>query len=108
MAFSKGTARRAGRITQRDELILYLTRGAFDNPTRDRSQLAGVAIVTSPVRRLRKPGTIASREFVVACDIDVEVSFSEREGLPSEPLIRRKDLWGQYLEAGSRTPVIRG
>lgn len=106
MAFSEGLARRASNIQVGDRLILYVTRGAFHNPTRDRSQLAGVAIVTSPVRRLSRSVSIAGRDFVVGCRLDVEVSLPEREGVPFIPwirrmdFIRRKDSWGQYLRAG--------
>jgi hypothetical protein len=106
MAFSKGLASRAGKIQVGDQLVLYVTRDAFHNPSRDRSQLAGIATVTSPVRRLREPISIAGREFAVACGIDVVASLPEREGVPFDTFIqrmdfiRRKDVWGQYLRAG--------
>jgi hypothetical protein len=106
MAFSEGLALRARGVKSGDELILYVTRGAFHNPTRDQSQLAGLARVTSPVRRLRAPVTIGSREFAETCGIRVVTSLPEREGIPFKPFvermsfIHRKDAWGQYLRAG--------
>lgn len=106
MAFSEGLAGRAAKMQVGDGLVLYVTRGAFHNPSRDQSQLAGIATVTSPVRRLPKPVSIGGREFAVVCRLDVKVSLSERDGVPFAPLIRRmrfirrKDAWGQYLRAG--------
>ena len=106
MAFSRGAASRAARIQVGDELILYLTRGAFHNPTRDKSQLAGIAHVTSPIRQLKTPIEIAGRDFVATCGIDVDLLLPERRGVPFEPLVRRiqfiprKDVWGQYLRGG--------
>jgi hypothetical protein len=106
MAFSEGLAKRATKIRVGDTLLLYVTRGAFHNPTRDRSQLVGVATVRSPARRLSRPVFIAGRDFVATCRIQVETTLPERGGVPFEPLvqrmtfIRRKDAWGQYLRAG--------
>ena len=112
MAFSEGLAWRASRIRPGDQLVLYATRGAFHNPTRDRSQLAGLARATSPVRRLRRPVQIRGRDYVVACDIQVTVSLPERQGVDFAPFvrklefIRRKNVWGQYLRAGL-VPISR-
>jgi hypothetical protein len=106
MAFSEGLARRATGIRSDDHLVLYVTRGAFHNPTRDHSQLAGLARVTSDVRPLREPVQIAGRPFVAACRILAEIVLPERGGLEFAPLIdrlafiKRKAIWGQYLRAG--------
>jgi hypothetical protein len=106
MIFSEGAARRAGDIQVGDKFVLYVTRGAFHSPTRDRSQLAGLAVVKTPVRRLGKAVTLAGREFVVGCGIELKSCFPERGGVPFGPLIqrmdfiRRKDAWGHYLRPG--------
>jgi hypothetical protein len=106
MAFSPGLSRRAAKVQPGDELILYVTRGAFHNPTRDRSQLAGTAKVTTPVQALRRPVVIAGREFTSACGLKLGVLLPERAGVPIKPLVRRlgfvkrKDVWGGYVRGG--------
>lgn len=106
MAFSAATCPRAKKIQPGDELVLYVGRGAFHNPTRDRSQIAGLARVTGPVQQLRKPVVIAGREFACACPIEVGAVLPERQGMRVEPLIpklsfiKKKTVWGQYLRAG--------
>ncbi len=87
-------------------MIRYVTRGAFHNPTRDRSQLAGLATVTTPVRTLRRPVQIAGRQFALACNLRIDVVLPERKGIPVAPLvsrlsfIKRKEVWGQYIPVG--------
>lgn len=106
MAFSPGLSRRAARIQPGDSLVLYVTRGAFHNPTRDRSQIAGLASVKSPVTRLRKPVVMGGREFTSACDLEIEIVLPERQGLAVAPLVgqlsfvKRKEVWGGYLRSG--------
>jgi hypothetical protein len=106
MAWSRGLCPRARAIRRGDELVLYMARGAFHNPTRDQSTLVGIAKATSEVRRLRRPVTIAGREFMCGCDLTFEVVLPERQGIPFRPLvprlgfIRRKAAWGQYFRAG--------
>jgi hypothetical protein len=106
MAWTAGSARRAGLIRPGDRLLLYVSRGAFHNPTRDESQLVGVAEVASPVARLRKPLAMAKREFVCACSLRFEVTLPEREGVNIRSLVerltlvRRKEVWGQYFRSG--------
>ncbi len=86
--------------------MLYVTRGAFHNPTRDRSQIIGLATVKSPVTRLRTPVAIGGREFMSACDLDTQIALPERQGLPVEPLaanlsfVKRKEVWGGYFRSG--------
>lgn len=106
MAWTEASSRRASRVRPGDRLVLYVARGAFHNPTRDESQLLGLAEVLSPVRRFRKPVEIAGRRFVCGCDLRLEVVLPEREGVPVRPLVnrlsfvKRKDVWGQYFRSG--------
>jgi hypothetical protein len=106
MAFSPGTCRRAARIQKGDPVVLYVGRGAYHNPTRDRSQIIGVGTVESAIRPLARPIEIAGREFTCACDLSLALIFPERDGVPVEPLvprltfIPRKEIWGQYLRTG--------
>jgi hypothetical protein len=106
MAWTEASARRAEQIRPGDRLVLYVARGAFHNPTRDESQLIGLAEVTSPVRRLPRPVRIAGRSFVCGCDLRLEIVLPERRGAPVRPLVpklsfvRRKEVWGQYFRSG--------
>ncbi len=106
MAFSAGQCRKAGRIRPGDELVLYASRGAWHNPTRDESQLAGMAVVKAPVRKLPKPVPLAGREFTCGCRLEITIELPERAGVPIRPLVRtlefvrRKDVWGQYFRSG--------
>jgi hypothetical protein len=106
MAFSAGSATKAAKVQPGDGIVLYVARSTFHNPTRDESQLGGVGIVSSAVRPLRNHVELAGREFVCACDLDLEVVLPERAGVPVRPLInrlgfvRRKEVWGQYFRSG--------
>ncbi len=106
MAFSEGMARRARRIQPGDRLVLYLARGAFHNPTRDRSQLAGLATVTSALERLPEILRIANREFAWSCDLDLAVVLPERQGIPIHSLIpklsfvQQRQQWGVAFRSG--------
>ncbi|MDP9340675.1 MAG: hypothetical protein M3Q23_00925 [Actinomycetota bacterium] len=106
MAFSEGQCRRASAIRPGDELVVYMGRGAFHNPTRDRSQLAALARVTSDIRALSPPVSIAGREFACGCTLEILMSLPERSGVPVQPLVGRlsfvrwKEVWGQYFRAG--------
>lgn len=46
MAFPSAAAARARRIRAGDRAVLYTSRGAFHNPTRDEARLVGLATVT--------------------------------------------------------------
>lgn len=106
MAWTGASAPRAAAIEPGDRMILYVARGAFHNPTRDESQLIGLAEVTSPVRRFRRPLRLAGRRFVCGCDLRIEIALPERHGVPVRPLVdrlsfvKRKDAWGQYFRSG--------
>ena len=106
MAWTEASARRAAQLRPGDALVLYVARGAFHNPTRDESQLLGLAEVAGPVRPLPRPVRIAGREFVSGCDLRIEVALPERRGVPVRALVprlsfvRRKEVWGQYFRSG--------
>lgn len=106
MAFSERIGLRARKMKVGEPLILYTARGAFGNPTRDQSQLQGLATIASPVHRRRMPLVIGDRSFPWECDLDLKVAFPERKGVPVNPLVSRlaifprKDAWAYYLKAG--------
>jgi hypothetical protein len=106
MAWTEASWRRAAQVRPGDPVVLYVARGAFHNPTRDESQLVGLAEVAGPVRRFPRSVRIAGREFVCGCDFRIEVVLPERGGVPVRPLVprlsfvRRKEVWGQYFRSG--------
>lgn len=72
MAFPDGRAREASALEVGDRLMLYSTRGAWHNPTRDRGRVIGEATVSSPVARLDPPVHVAGRDFGMGCDLTIE------------------------------------
>lgn len=81
MAFSANRASSAQRLAVGDELLLYTTRGAFHNPTRDRGRITGSATVASEVEPLGRPIQIAGREFTHGCDIEITSLAPYRQGV---------------------------
>lgn len=102
MAFPSHAGSRAHRIRRGDHAILYVTRGAHHNPTRDRAQLGGLVRVTSRCREA-DPIEIAERDFTWTCRIRPERILPERAGphvhqlVRQLDLVRREDVWGQYF-----------
>jgi hypothetical protein len=105
MAFTATRRALASKIEPGDRMVLYVGRGAYHNPTRDRSQIIGLATVRTAVRDLRAPIEIVGREFVCACGLEIEVALPERHGVPIYPFIRklsfvkRPEVWGQYFRS---------
>ena len=93
MAFAAGRAQQASNLRVGDGLLLYTSRGAFHNPTRDRGRVVGVATVTSPVTSLDKPVEIAGRAFVAGCSLRVERLAAWSEGVEIAPLVPRLEMF---------------
>jgi len=51
MAFAEYAEIRLRKMSPGDQAILFVTRGAFHNPTRDRSRLAGIVTVRRSPRK---------------------------------------------------------
>jgi hypothetical protein len=106
MAWTVASNRRAASLAPGDGLIIYISRNAFHNPTRDESQLAAVATVLATTKRLRKRLVFAGREFVATTDVRFEWRLPEREGVAIKPLVsglsfvRKPHAWGQYFRSG--------
>ena len=102
MAFPQHADRRVQRLAAGDRAVLYVTRGAFHNPTRDRARLAGVVTLASAVRAA-EPVIIAGQPFAWLCDIEIDIVLREREGpevhrlADKLELVRRPEAWGQYF-----------
>lgn len=85
-----------------DPIALYVTRGAFRNPTRDESQVVALARVSRlPERR---SVTVGGMQCASVCDIEVEQQAPVRSGLPFRQLvpdlsfIKNKKSWGRALQ----------
>jgi hypothetical protein len=104
MACPTSAAPQARRTTQGDRAVLYTTRGAYHNPTRDEVRLVGVATVTGscePAEVLE----IAGREFAWACPITVALLLPDRQGPRVRELaarldrVKRPEAWGGYFRS---------
>lgn len=102
MAFAAHAAVRVGRMSPGDKAVLFVTRGAFHNPNRDESRLAGIVEVSSAVGKKRAV-TIAGRKFDTYVDFLPRRILPEREGPPVKTLVhdlervKRADAWGHYF-----------
>ena len=105
MAWTEASAGRASGIHAGDRRVLYVARGAFHDPTRDESQLVGLARVANTARRLRCPVKLARRRFVCRCDLRFELVLPEGAGVPVPRLVdrlsfvKRKDVWGECFRS---------
>jgi len=90
-----------------DRIVLYVTRGAYHNPTRDRSQVIGLAEATGrpSIGRIEVAGRSYGKSFGLRLDDIADIG----RGLPFEPLVPRlgfianKASWGGAL----RRPVVK-
>jgi hypothetical protein len=105
MAFTQPRCRTAGQIRRGDDVILYVTRGAFHNPTRDQPQMAALMRVRSGAVELRPPLELAGRTFRCQVGLTPVVVLPERKGVPVRPivnrlqLVKRSEVWGQYFRS---------
>lgn len=105
MAFTEARCRLAAEIRSRDDVILYVTRGAFHNPTRDEPQLAGLMRVRSGASLLDPPLDLAGRTFHCQVGLTPVIVLPERRGVPIRPivkqlqLVKRPEVWGQYFRS---------
>ncbi|RAO51535.1 hypothetical protein LUPAC06_06220 [Micromonospora saelicesensis] len=103
MAFPSTPRAEVAALRADDRLFLYATRGAWLNPTRDRSRIIGLAYARSTVRRFDEPLEIAGRAFVSGCDLTIEGLVPYPGGLELQPLVEQLDAfpkpqaWGIYL-----------
>ena len=106
MAWTQASARRASVVRPGDRLVLYVARGAFHNPTRDRSQLLGLAEVTSPCGGSTGPSRSPGGRSWPGATFASRWPSRSAGGVPVRELvdrlsfIRRKEVWGQYFPSG--------
>jgi hypothetical protein len=95
MAFPRRGAASAHALRPGDVLLLYVTRGAFHNPTRDRGRVIGEVTVASQVRDLDEPLVVAGRGFSTACALSVRALCPRGSGVELSPLVDRLDAFPQ-------------
>ncbi len=102
MAFPATAAPRLKAMEEGDRVVLYVTRGAFHNSTKDVARLAGLATVLgTPLSG--SPVSIAGRDFTWTVPIRTDVQLPERTGPEVRPLVPRLSFvgnqaaWGQYF-----------
>jgi hypothetical protein len=108
-AFPATARAEVDRLAAGDELLIYATRGAFGNPTRDRGRVIGHAVVTSAVSPLDEPVVFGEREYPRGCELRVESLAPWGQGVELRPLVERLDAfpdprsWSVHL----RRPLLR-
>lgn len=100
MAFRDGI--RTNELRPKDRFVVYVSRGAFHNPTRDEAQVVASGIVTSQVES--KPVTVCGERFKQSVRIRFDgIPLKARHGVPFVPcvpklrFIRKKESWGCYV-----------
>lgn len=108
MAFPATPRREVSALQPGDELVLLTTRGAFHNPTRDRTRVIGTATVQSKVTQLDPQVEIAGRTFASGCNIKLETLAPYLMGAEIGPLasqihaLHGEKHWGWLL----RKPLV--
>jgi hypothetical protein len=88
MAFTADRAPAASAaISVGDEIFLYVTRGAFHNPTRDRGRVFGRALATAVVEPLPAPVRLLGREFTHGFTFELGVLAPPRRGVDLAELV---------------------
>jgi hypothetical protein len=93
MAFEAHRAGQARMLQPGVELLLYATRGAFHNPTRDRGRIIAAANVRTPVVEFSEPVTIAGREFTLGCELELQSIASRGHGVDLAPLVEKLEVF---------------
>lgn len=109
MAFSRNREASARELVCGDQLLLYTTRGAFHNPTRDRGRVIGRAAVASEVQELEAPVVVAGRTFELGCELTLECLARLGRGVELAPLVPRLEVFPEpgAWSARMRRPLLR-
>jgi hypothetical protein len=90
MAFTRDrAAAAAAAVSEGDELLLYATRGAFHNPTRDRGRVFGRATASGGVAELPRPVPLVGRQFSHGLELELKSLAPPRLGVDIAELIPR-------------------
>jgi hypothetical protein len=106
-AFPLERSRVSRSLEPGDRLVLYTTRGCFNNPSRDRGRVIATAEVATPVRSLARPVVFGDRAFEFGCGLVIEQLAPWAQGPELGPLVRRMNTiptsWAMHL----RRAVVR-
>jgi hypothetical protein len=103
MAFPSTPRAEVAALATGDRLLLYTTRGAWGNPTRDRGRIVGTATVTSAVQMLDEPVEISGRRFSSGCELSIDGLVPYPGGVELHPLVAdlaafpKPESWSVYL-----------
>lgn len=108
MAFPATPRREVADLREGDRLLLVSTRGAFHNPTRDRTRVIGAATVVTTVEPFDDPVALAGRVFASGCSIKLESLAPYLDGVELAPLVERLDAFRGHSEWGMmlRRPLV--
>lgn len=109
MAFSARRRSLAMQLGVGDGLLLYSTRGAWRNPTRDRGRIFGSCVVATPVEPLASPVEIGGLKYSSGCELGDMRAVTYPNGLILADMVDRLDdafpnraAWSVYL----RRPLL--
>jgi hypothetical protein len=108
MAFPGHRTAEVAGVRPSDPLLIYTTRGCFQNPTRDRGRVIGVATATTDVERLPQPAVVAGRTFELGLRFELQQLAPLGRGIELAPLVpvlgafRNKAAWSAAL----RRPLL--
>ena len=103
---------KAHHLRKGDQFALYVTRGAFHNPTRDRAQILGTGLLASGLSE--RDYEVAGEKFSQSVALAWTAGpLKPREGVEVQPLvpklhfIKKKDAWFAYVRK-SLVPIEDG
>ena len=103
-AFSANRAKDARLLRKGDTVLLYSTRGCFNNPTRDRGRVTGRATVLAKAYTLAEPVRFGDRDFPIGVQLRIDLLAAPRDGVVLSELVSRfsasfpnASAWSAYL-----------
>jgi hypothetical protein len=103
-AFPAYRAPDAARLAEGDTVLIYTTRGCFNNPRLDRGRVAGSATVTRSATVLTSPVRFGDREFTIGVRLSIDRLAAPRRGVVLADVVDRLGAsfpiargWGAYL-----------
>lgn len=103
MLFAHHQQRRLTTMRAGDRAVLYTSRGAFHNPTRDEARPVGLATVQGDPAQADQAVGFGDREFTWACPIGIDLLLPERTGasgrdlVPTLDLVKKPHVWSSYF-----------
>jgi hypothetical protein len=103
MLFADHQQRRLTTMRAGGRAVLYTSRGAFHNPTRDEARLVGLATVQAAPTPADQPVAFGDRQFTWACPISIDLLLPERTGasvrdlVPTLDLVKKPHAWSSYF-----------